>query len=175
MLVGMLVLLIVAEVMTAFTIVSTVSDIDDLHMVDHSRVLLRLSKKRLSFTQNQPMPGGVTIGELSLAFIGFVLCLQALRTDTRVVRPCGVVVKYRLTDTTQSQTLLSVHVLSRSIFKSTNALHARLLYRRSGYLQFKVKSICAQRPCTPNSCASCPLQSPALYPSTHWISPIDAV
>ncbi|AHG43565.1 hypothetical protein N018_11845 [Pseudomonas syringae CC1557] len=48
----------------------------------------------------------------------------------------------------------SMHTcLSRSILERTNTLHALLLYRRSGYLHSKSKSICAKRPSTPKRLA----------------------
>lgn len=87
MLVGVLVLFIVPEVMTAFTIVSTVSAI--LVIFTWSTILasyIAYRKKRpdLHAKSAYKMPGGVPMAWFSLAFLGFVLGLLALRPDTRI-------------------------------------------------------------------------------------------
>jgi D-serine/D-alanine/glycine transporter len=73
--------------MTAFTIVSTVSAI--LVIFTWSTILasyIAYRKKRpdLHAKSAYKMPGGVPMAWFSLAFLGFVLCLLALRPDTRI-------------------------------------------------------------------------------------------
>ena len=87
MLVGVLVLFIVPEVITAFTIVSTVSAI--LVIFTWSTILVsyiayRKKRPELHAKSVYKMPGGVPMAWLTLGFLGFVLCLLALRPDTRI-------------------------------------------------------------------------------------------
>lgn len=87
MLLGVLLLFIVPEVMTAFTIVSTVSAI--LVIFTWSTILasyIAYCKTRpdLHAKSAYKMPGGAPMAWFSLAFLGFVLCLLALRPDTRI-------------------------------------------------------------------------------------------
>lgn len=87
MLLGLVLLFVVPEVMTAFTIVSTVSAI--LVIFTWSTILasyIAYRKKRpdLHAQSLYKMPGGVPMAWFSLAFLGFVLCLLALRPDTRL-------------------------------------------------------------------------------------------
>ncbi|QHF45128.1 amino acid transporter [Pseudomonas sp. S35] len=87
MLLGLVLLFVVPEVMTAFTIVSTVSAI--LVIFTWSTILasyIAYRKKRpdLHATSLYKMPGGVPMAWFSLAFLVFVLCLLALRPDTRL-------------------------------------------------------------------------------------------
>ncbi|WP_025856694.1 amino acid permease [Pseudomonas sp. CHM02] len=87
MLLGLVLLFVVPEVMTAFTIVSTVSAI--LVIFTWSTILasyLAYRKKRpdLHATSIYKMPGGVPMAWISLAFLAFVLGLLALRPDTRL-------------------------------------------------------------------------------------------
>ena len=87
MLLGLVLLFVVPEVMTAFTIVSTVSAI--LVIFSWSTILasyIAYRKKRpdLHAQSLYKMPGGVPMAWFSLAFLGFVLCLLALRPDTRL-------------------------------------------------------------------------------------------
>jgi len=87
MLLGLVLLFVVPEVMTAFTIVSTVSAI--LVIFTWSTILasyIAYRKKRpdLHARSLYKMPGGVPMAWFSLAFLLFVLCLLALRPDTRL-------------------------------------------------------------------------------------------
>ena len=87
MLLGLVLLFVVPEVMTAFTIVSTVSAI--LVIFTWSTILasyIAYRKKRpdLHAKSTYKMPGGVPMAWFSLGFLGFVLCLLALRPDTRL-------------------------------------------------------------------------------------------
>jgi len=87
MLLGVLLLFIVPEVMTAFTIVSTVSAI--LVIFTWSTILasyIAYRKKRpdLHEKSHYKMPGGLPMAWISLGFLAFVLCLLALRPDTRL-------------------------------------------------------------------------------------------
>jgi D-serine/D-alanine/glycine transporter len=87
MLLGLVLLFVVPEVMTAFTIVSTVSAI--LVIFTWSTILasyIAYRKKRpdLHAKSHYKMPGGVPMAWFSLAFLVFVLCLLALRPDTRL-------------------------------------------------------------------------------------------
>ncbi|KHK65469.1 MULTISPECIES: amino acid permease [Pseudomonas] len=87
MLLGVLVLFIVPEVMTAFTIVSTVSAILVIFTwstILASYIAYRKKRPELHAKSAYKMPGGVPMAWFSLAFMGFVLCLLALRPDTRV-------------------------------------------------------------------------------------------
>ena len=73
--------------MTAFTIVSTVSAI--LVIFTWSTILasyIAYRKKRpdLHAKSTYKMPGGVPMAWFSLGFLAFVLCLLALRPDTRL-------------------------------------------------------------------------------------------
>lgn len=87
MLLGLVLLFVVPEVMTAFTIVSTVSAI--LVIFTWSTILasyIAYRKKRpdLHAKSIYKMPGGVPMAWFSLAFLAFVLGLLALRPDTRL-------------------------------------------------------------------------------------------
>ncbi|MBA2923921.1 amino acid permease [Pseudomonas sp. P7] len=87
MLLGLVLLFVVPEVMTAFTIVSTVSAI--LVIFTWSTILasyIAYRKKRpdLHAKSTYKMPGGVPMAWFSLGFLAFVLCLLALRPDTRL-------------------------------------------------------------------------------------------
>ena len=87
MLLGLVLLFVVPEVMTAFTIVSTVSAI--LVIFTWSTILasyIAYRKKRpdLHAKSVYKMPGGVPMAWFSLAFLAFVLGLLALRPDTRL-------------------------------------------------------------------------------------------
>jgi D-serine/D-alanine/glycine transporter len=87
MLLGLVLLFVVPEVMTAFTIVSTVSAI--LVIFTWSTILasyIAYRKKRpdLHAKSLYKMPGGVPMAWFSLAFLAFVLGLLALRPDTRL-------------------------------------------------------------------------------------------
>jgi D-serine/D-alanine/glycine transporter len=87
MLLGLVLLFVVPEVMTAFTIVSTVSAI--LVIFTWSTILasyIAYRKKRpdLHAKSLYKMPGGVPMAWFSLGFLAFVLCLLALRPDTRL-------------------------------------------------------------------------------------------
>jgi len=87
MLLGLVLLFVVPEVMTAFTIVSTVSAI--LVIFTWSTILasyLAYRKKRpdLHAQSTYKMPGGVPMAWFALAFLAFVLGLLALRPDTRL-------------------------------------------------------------------------------------------
>jgi len=87
MLVGVLLLFIVPEVMTAFTIVSTVSAILVIFTwstILASYIAYRKSRPDLHAKSVYKMPGGVPMAWFSLTFLGFVLCLLALRPDTRI-------------------------------------------------------------------------------------------
>lgn len=87
MLLGLVLLFVVPEVMTAFTIVSTVSAI--LVIFTWSTILasyIAYRKKRpdLHAKSLYKMPGGVPMAWFSLGFLAFVLGLLALRPDTRL-------------------------------------------------------------------------------------------
>jgi len=87
MLLGLVLLFVVPEVMTAFTIVSTVSAI--LVIFTWSTILasyIAYRKKRpdLHARSLYKMPGGVPMAWFSLAFMAFVLGLLALQPDTRL-------------------------------------------------------------------------------------------
>ncbi|WP_330216158.1 amino acid permease [Pseudomonas sp. AM8] len=87
MLLGLVLLFVVPEVMTAFTIVSTVSAI--LVIFTWSTILasyIAYRKKRpdLHARSLYKMPGGVPMAWFSLAFMACVLGLLALRPDTRL-------------------------------------------------------------------------------------------
>ena len=87
MLIGVLVLFIVPEVMTAFTIVSTVSAILVIFTwstILASYIAYRKKRPELHAQSAFKMPGGVPMAWISLAFLGFVLCLLGLRPDTRI-------------------------------------------------------------------------------------------
>ncbi len=73
--------------MTAFTIVSTVSAILVIFTwstILASYIAYRKKLPELHAKSAYKMPGGVPMAWLSLAFMGFVLCLLALRPDTRI-------------------------------------------------------------------------------------------
>lgn len=87
MLIGVLMLFIVPEVMTAFTIVSTVSAILVIFTwstILASYIAYRKRRPDLHAQSIYKMPGGVPMAWFSLGFLGFVLCLLALRPDTRI-------------------------------------------------------------------------------------------
>ncbi len=87
MLVGVLLLFIVPEVMTAFTIVSTVSAtlvIFTWSTILASYIAYRKKRPDLHAQSTYKMPGGVPMAWFSMAFLGFVLGLLALRPDTRI-------------------------------------------------------------------------------------------
>jgi D-serine/D-alanine/glycine transporter len=87
MLIGVLVLFIVPEVMNAFTIVSTVSAILVIFTwstILASYIAYRKKCPELHAKSAYKMPGGVPMAWCSLAFLGFVLCLLALRPDARI-------------------------------------------------------------------------------------------
>jgi D-serine/D-alanine/glycine transporter len=87
MLLGLLLLFIVPEVMTAFTIVSTVSAILVIFTwstILASYIAYRKKCPELHEKSLYKMPGGVPLAWVSLGFMAFVLCLLALRPDTRL-------------------------------------------------------------------------------------------
>jgi len=87
MLLGLLLLFIVPEVMTAFTIVSTVSAILVIFTwstILASYIAYRKKRPELHAKSLYKMPGGVPMAWVSLGFMAFVLCLLALRPDTRL-------------------------------------------------------------------------------------------
>lgn len=87
MLLGVLLLFIIPEVMTAFTIVSTVSAILVIFTwstILASYIAYRKARPDLHAQSRYKMPGGVPMAWFSLAFLAFVLCLLALRPDTRL-------------------------------------------------------------------------------------------
>lgn len=87
MLVGILLLFIIPEVMTDFTIVSTVSAILVIFTwstILASYIAYRKTRPDLHAQSRYKMPGGLPVAWLSLAFLTFVLCLPALRPDTRL-------------------------------------------------------------------------------------------
>ena len=73
--------------MTAFTIVSTVSAILVIFTwstILASYIAYRKKRPELHAQSAFKMPGGVPMAWISLAFLGFVLCLLGLRPDTRI-------------------------------------------------------------------------------------------
>ncbi|MCK9816827.1 MAG: amino acid permease [Candidatus Pseudomonas colombiensis] len=87
MLLGVLLLYIVPEVMTAFTIVSTVSAILVIFTwstILASYIAYRKKHPELHARSHYKMPGGVPVAWFSLGFLMFVLGLLALRPDTRL-------------------------------------------------------------------------------------------
>jgi D-serine/D-alanine/glycine transporter len=87
MLLGVLLLFIIPEVMTAFTIVSTVSAILVIFTwstILASYIAYRKARPDLHAQSRYKMPGGVPMAWFSLAFLAFVLFLLALRPDTRL-------------------------------------------------------------------------------------------
>ena len=87
MLLGLLLLFIVPEVMAAFTIVSTVSAILVIFIwstILASYIAYRKKCPELHEKSLYKMPGGVPLAWVSLGFLAFVLCLLALRPDTRL-------------------------------------------------------------------------------------------
>jgi D-serine/D-alanine/glycine transporter len=87
MLLGVLLLFIIPEVITAFTIVSTVSAILVIFTwstILASYIAYRKARPDLHAQSRYKMPGGVPMAWFSLAFLAFVLCLLALRPDTRL-------------------------------------------------------------------------------------------
>ncbi|BAQ75478.1 amino acid permease-associated protein [Pseudomonas sp. Os17] len=87
MLLGVLLLYIVPEVMTAFTIVSTVSAILVIFTwstILASYIAYRRKHPELHARSRYKMPGGVPMAWFALAFLLFVLGLLALRPDTRL-------------------------------------------------------------------------------------------
>ncbi|MCY1364562.1 D-serine/D-alanine/glycine transporter [compost metagenome] len=94
--------------MTAFTIVSTVSAILVIFTwstILASYIAYRKKRPELHAKSAYKMPGGVPMAWFSLAFLGFVLCLLALRPDTRIalmVMPVWFIwlaIAYQLTHT----------------------------------------------------------------------------
>lgn len=106
MLLGVLLLYVVPEVMTAFTLVSTVSAILVIFTwstILASYIAYRKKHPELHAGSQYKMPGGVPMAWFALAFLLFVLALLALRPDTRLalcVMPAWFVwlaIAYRLT------------------------------------------------------------------------------
>ncbi|BCT34055.1 amino acid permease [Pseudomonas protegens] len=106
MLLGVLLLYVVPEVMTAFTLVSTVSAILVIFTwstILASYIAYRKKHPELHAGSQYKMPGGVPMAWFALAFLLFVLALLALRPDTRMalcVMPAWFVwlaIAYRLT------------------------------------------------------------------------------
>ncbi|KAF0866026.1 amino acid permease [Pseudomonas sp. LD120] len=106
MLLGVLLLYVVPEVMTAFTLVSTVSAILVIFTwstILASYIAYRKKHPELHAGSQYKMPGGVPLAWFALAFLLFVLALLALRPDTRMalcVMPAWFVwlaIAYRLT------------------------------------------------------------------------------
>ncbi|MEN5093853.1 amino acid permease [Pseudomonas protegens] len=106
MLLGVLLLYVVPEVMTAFTLVSTVSAILVIFTwstILASYIAYRKKHPELHAASQYKMPGGVPMAWFALAFLLFVLALLALRPDTRLalcVMPAWFVwlaIAYRLT------------------------------------------------------------------------------
>lgn len=106
MLLGVLLLYVVPEVMTAFTLVSTVSAILVIFTwstILASYIAYRKKHPELHASSQYKMPGGVPMAWFALAFLLFVLALLALRPDTRLalcVMPAWFVwlaIAYRLT------------------------------------------------------------------------------
>lgn len=106
MLLGILLLYIVPEVMTAFTLVSTVSAILVIFTwstILASYIAYRKKHPELHARSRYKMPGGVPMAGFALAFLLFVLGLLALRPDTRLalcVMPAWFIwlgIAYRLT------------------------------------------------------------------------------
>lgn len=87
MLLGVLLLFIFPEVMTVFTIVSTISAI--LVIFTWSTILVsyicyRKVRPELHAQSRYKMPGGVAMAWVTLVFLAFVLSLLALKPDTRL-------------------------------------------------------------------------------------------
>lgn len=87
MLIGLALLFVIPEVMTVFTLISTISAI--LVIFTWSMILAAY----IAYTRKQPqlhrqsrfrMPGGAVMAAITLAFLLFVLGLLALEPDTRV-------------------------------------------------------------------------------------------
>ncbi|ROL80831.1 amino acid transporter [Pseudomonas protegens] len=106
MLLGVLLLYVVPEVMTAFTLVSTVSAILVIFTwstILASYIAYRKKHPELHAASRYKMPGGVPMAWCALVFLLFVLALLALRPDTRLalcVMPGWFVwlaIAYRLT------------------------------------------------------------------------------
>lgn len=86
MLAGLTLLLIVPEVMTAFTLISTVSAI--LVIFTWSMILLsylayRIKDPAAHQRSTFKMPGGIPMTVIALAFLLFIVCLLSLEADTR--------------------------------------------------------------------------------------------
>jgi D-serine/D-alanine/glycine transporter len=87
MLVGLTLLFVIPEVMTVFTLISTISAI--LVIFTWSMILAAyLSYTRKASQSHRQsrfrMPGGAAMAMVTLAFLLFVLCLLALKADTRM-------------------------------------------------------------------------------------------
>ncbi|MNN63604.1 D-serine/D-alanine/glycine transporter [compost metagenome] len=87
MLIGLALLFIIPEVMTVFTLISTISAI--LVLFTWSMILAAyLAYRKRNPAAHQAslfkLPGGVPMAVTTLAFLGFVLVLLALEPDTRM-------------------------------------------------------------------------------------------
>lgn len=85
MLAGLSILFIVPEVMTAFTVLTTISAI--LHLFVWSMILVAYLKYRqrrphLHMNSKFKMPGGIFMASACLAFFAFMIYLLALEPDT---------------------------------------------------------------------------------------------
>ncbi|WP_322063256.1 amino acid permease [Paraburkholderia sp. J63] len=87
MLAGLALLIVVPEVMTAFTLISTVSAILVIFtwsMILTAYIAYTRKSPRLHLQSSFQCPGGAVMAAISLAFLLFVLCLLALKPDTRL-------------------------------------------------------------------------------------------
>lgn len=87
MLAGLTLLFIIPEVMTVFTLISTVSAILVIFtwsMILAAYIAYRKKNPAAHLRSSFKLPGGVATARLTLAFLFFVLGLLALKPDTRV-------------------------------------------------------------------------------------------